>query len=96
MYPIGFLFGLGLDTATEIGLLCIAVTQAAQGMSIWTILVFPAVFTAGVSLLDTSDSVVMVRACGWALSTRSALVQSDHHGTSVTVAISVGGVEDSV
>jgi high-affinity nickel-transport protein len=72
MYPIGFLFGLGLDTATEIGLLCIAVTQAAQGMSIWTILVFPAVFTAGVSLLDTSDSVVMVRACGWALSTRSA------------------------
>jgi high-affinity nickel-transport protein len=54
MYPIGFLFGLGFDTATEIGLLGIAATQAAQGMSVWTILVFPALFTAGMSLLDTT------------------------------------------
>jgi high-affinity nickel-transport protein len=54
MYPIGFLFGLGFDTTTEIGLLGIAATQAAQGMSVWTILVFPALFTAGMSLLDTT------------------------------------------
>ena len=47
MYPVGFLFGLGFDTATEIGVLGISATQAAQGMSFWTILVFPALFTAG-------------------------------------------------
>ena len=61
MYPIGFLFGLGFDTATEIGLLGVAATQAAQGMSFSTILVFPALFTAGMSLMDTTDSVLMTR-----------------------------------
>src|SRR5271168_4397426 len=66
MYPIGFLFGLGFDTATEIGLLGISASQAAQGMSLWTILVFPALFTAGMSLMDTTDSVPMTRAYGWA------------------------------
>ncbi|WP_428549213.1 HoxN/HupN/NixA family nickel/cobalt transporter, partial [Roseiarcus sp.] len=50
MYPLGVLFGLGFDTATEVGLLGISATQAAQGMSIWSILVFPALFTAGMSL----------------------------------------------
>ena len=66
MYPIGFLFGLGFDTATEIGLLGISATQAAQGMSFWSILVFPALFTAGMSLMDTTDSVLMTHAYGWA------------------------------
>lgn len=66
MYPIGFLFGLGFDTATEIGLLGISATQAARGMSFWTILVFPTLFTAGMSLVDTTDSVLMTRAYGWA------------------------------
>jgi HoxN/HupN/NixA family high-affinity nickel-transporter len=47
MYPLGLLFGLGFDTATEVGLLGISATQAAQGMSAWTILAFPALFTAG-------------------------------------------------
>ena len=50
MYPVGFLFGLGFDTATEVGLLGIAATQAAQGLPPWHILVFPALFTAGMSL----------------------------------------------
>lgn len=50
MYPLGFLFGLGFDTATEVGLLGISAGRAAQGMSIWSILVFPALFTAGMSL----------------------------------------------
>ena len=66
MYPIGLLFGLGFDTATEIGLLGIAATQAAKGLSFWTILVFPALFTAGMALVDTTDSVLMTRAYGWA------------------------------
>ena len=66
MYPVGFLFGLGFDTATEIGLLGISATQAAQGMSFWSILVFPALFTAGMSLVDTTDSVLMAGAYGWA------------------------------
>jgi high-affinity nickel-transport protein len=76
LYPIGFLFGLGFDTATEIGLLGISATQAAQGpamgMSFWSIMVFPALFTAGMSLMDTTDSVMMTGAYGWASSTRSA------------------------
>ena len=95
MYPIGFLFGLGFDTATEIGLLGIAATQAAQGMSVWTILVFPALFTAGMSLLDTTDSVVMVRAYGWAFvnSIRKLWYNMTITATSVTVAIFLGGVE---
>ncbi len=47
MYPLGFLFGLGFDTATEVGLLGISATQASQGMSPWQAMVFPALFTAG-------------------------------------------------
>ena len=66
MYPVGFLFGLGFDTATEVGLLGIAATQAAQGMSSWQVLVFPALFTAGMALVDTADSMLMVGAYGWA------------------------------
>jgi high-affinity nickel-transport protein len=66
MYPLGVLFGLGFDTATEVGLLGVSATQAAQGLSIWSILVFPALFTAGMSLMDTSDSILMLGAYGWA------------------------------
>ncbi|MES1148471.1 MAG: HoxN/HupN/NixA family nickel/cobalt transporter, partial [Bradyrhizobium guangdongense] len=64
MYPLGFLFGLGFDTATEIGLLGISATQAAEGMSFWTILVFPSLFMAGMSLVDATDSVLMTRVYG--------------------------------
>jgi high-affinity nickel-transport protein len=60
MYPLGFLFGLGFDTATEIGLLGISAAEASKGLSVWSILVFPALFTAGMSLVDSSDSVLMV------------------------------------
>ncbi len=66
MYPLGFLFGLGFDTATEVGLLGISATQATQGMPAWSILVFPVLFTAGMTLIDTCDSVLMVGAYGWA------------------------------
>jgi nickel/cobalt transporter (NiCoT) family protein len=95
MYPIGFLFGLGFDTATEIGLLGIAATQATQGMSFWTILVFPALFTAGMSLMDTTDSVLMTRAYEWAFVNpiRKLWYNLTITTASVVVAILIGGIE---
>lgn len=95
MYPIGFLFGLGFDTATEIGLLGISATQAAAGMSIWSILVFPALFTAGMSLMDTTDSVLMTRAYGWAFVNpiRKLWYNLTITAASVAVALFIGGVE---
>jgi high-affinity nickel-transport protein len=95
MYPIGFLFGLGFDTATEIGLLGISATQAWQGMSFWTILAFPALFTAGMSLMDTTDSVLMTRAYGWAFVNpiRKLWYNLTITAASVVVAIFIGGLE---
>ena len=95
MYPIGFLFGLGFDTATEIGLLGISATQAAQGMSFWTILVFPTLFTAGMSLMDTTDSVLMTRAYGWAFVNpiRKLWYNLTITAASVIVALFIGGIE---
>ena len=66
MYPIGFLFGLGFDTATEVGLLGISATQASAGMPVWYIMMFPALFTAGMCLVDTADGILMLGAYGWA------------------------------
>ncbi len=72
MYPLGVLFGIGFDTATEVGLLGISATQASQGLSIWSILVFPALFTAAMTLIDTTDSILMLGAYGWAFVKSSA------------------------
>ena len=66
MYFVGFLFGLGFDTATEIALLGIAATQAAEQVPTWSIMVFPLLFTSGMCLLDTTDGIVMLGAYGWA------------------------------
>ncbi|MGH9742905.1 MAG: HoxN/HupN/NixA family nickel/cobalt transporter, partial [Candidatus Acidiferrum sp.] len=66
MYPLGILFGLGFDTATEIGLLGISAVEGSKGLSIWSILVFPVLFAAGMSLIDTTDNVLMLGAYGWA------------------------------
>ncbi len=66
MYPIGLLFGLGFDTATEVGLLGIAAVEAGKGLPIYAILIFPLLFTAGMALIDTSDSILMLGAYGWA------------------------------
>ena len=95
MYPIGFLFGLGFDTATEIGLLGISATQATQGMSFWTILLFPALFTAGMSLMDTTDSILMTRAYGWAFVNpiRKLWYNLTITAASVVVAVFVGSLE---
>jgi nickel/cobalt transporter (NiCoT) family protein len=95
MYPIGLLFGLGFDTATEIGLLGISATKASQGMPVWTILVFPALFTAGMSLIDTADSVLMTGAYGWAFvhPIRKLWYNLTITAASVVVAAFIGGVE---
>jgi nickel/cobalt transporter (NiCoT) family protein len=95
MYPLGFLFGLGFDTATEIGLLAISAAEAAKGLSIWSILVFPALFTAGMSLVDTSDGVLMVGVYGWAFVNplRKLYYNLMITGVSVVAAVAVGAIE---
>jgi high-affinity nickel-transport protein len=95
MYPLGLLFGLGFDTATEIALLGISAAEAAKGMPIWSIMAFPALFTAGMALVDTADSVLMVGAYGWAF--RQPMRKLYYNLTitlvSVVVALLVGGIE---
>jgi high-affinity nickel-transport protein len=95
MYPLGFLFGLGFDTATEVALLGISAAQASSGLSIWSILIFPALFTAGMTLLDTTDSILMVRAYGWAFvkPVRKLYYNMTITFVSVVVAVVVGGIE---
>ena len=95
MYPLGVLFGLGFDTATEVGLLGISAAQAAHGLSIWSILIFPALFTAGMSLMDTTDSTVMVGAYGWAFvkPIRKLYYNMTITFVSVVAALVVGGIE---
>jgi high-affinity nickel-transport protein len=95
MYPLGVLFGLGFDTATEVGLLGISATQASQGLSIWSILVFPALFTAGMTLIDTTDSILMLGAYFWAFvkPIRKLYYNMTITAVSVLVAVIVGGLE---
>jgi len=95
MYPLGFLFGLGFDTATEVGLLGISATQAAQGMSPWTIMIFPLLFSAGMSLVDTLDGHLMLGAYGWAYLKPIRKIYYNMTITliSVLVAVVIGGIE---
>ena len=95
MYPLGFLFGLGFDTATEVGLLGISAARAVQGMSIWSILVFPALFTASMALADTTDSILMLGVYGWAFVKPARKLYYNLTITSVSVAVAVviGGIE---
>jgi nickel/cobalt transporter (NiCoT) family protein len=95
MYPLGFLFGLGFDTATEIGLLGISASQASQGMSPLLILIFPALFTAGMTLIDTTDGVFMVGAYGWAFINPLRKLWYNLTITAVSIALAalIGGIE---
>ena len=95
MYPLGLLFGLGFDTATEIGLLGISAASAAQGMPIWSILVFPVLFTAGMTLIDTTDSILMLGAYGWAFvkPVRKLYYNITITAVSVLIALLVGSIE---
>jgi nickel/cobalt transporter (NiCoT) family protein len=95
MYPLGLLFGLGFDTATEIGLLSISATEAARGASLADVLVFPALFAAGMALVDTADSALMVSAYRWAFvdPLRKLWYNLTITGASVAVALFIGGIE---
>ncbi len=95
MYPLGFLFGLGFDTATEVALLGISATEAAQGVSIWSIMVFPCLFSAGMSLIDTTDGVLMLGAYDWAFIKPIWKLYYNLTITlvSVIVAVLIGGIE---
>ena len=95
MYPVGFLFGLGFDTATEVALLGISATQAAHGMSIWSIMVFPTLFAAGMSLIDTTDGILMMGAYNWAFvkPIRKLYYNLSITLVSVVVAVVIGGIE---
>jgi high-affinity nickel-transport protein len=95
VYPLGMLFGFGFDTATEIGLLGISGAQAAHGLSIYSILIFPALFTAGMSLMDTTDSAVMVGTYGWAFvrPVRKLYYNMTITFASVVAALVIGGIE---
>ncbi len=95
MYPLGVLFGLGFDTATEIGLLGISAAEASKGLSLWSIMVFPALFASGMSLIDTTDNVLMLGAYGWAFvkPIRKLYYNMTITLVSVFVALAVGGIE---
>ncbi len=95
MYPLGFLFGLGFDTATEIGLLGLSAAEASKGLSIASVLVFPVLFAAGMSLIDSTDNVLMLGAYGWAYvkPVRKLYYNITITSVSVVVALAVGGIE---
>jgi high-affinity nickel-transport protein len=95
MYPIGLLFGLGFDTATEIALLVLAGTSAAAGLPWYAILCLPVLFTAGMCLLDTIDGSFMNFAYGWAFSNpvRKIYYNMTITGLSVVVALLIGSIE---
>jgi len=95
MYLVGFLFGLGFDTATEIALLTVAGLAASQSLPITAVLTLPIVFAAGMSLLDTADGVVMCGAYGWAFANpvRKIFYNLTVTGLSVAVALAVGTIE---
>jgi high-affinity nickel-transport protein len=95
MFPIGLLFGLGFETATEVALFGISSAEAAKGHSLWSIMVFPALFTAGMSLVDTADSILMLGAYGWAF---MKPIRKLYYNITITlvsavVAVIVGGIE---
>ena len=95
MYPVGLLFGLGFDTATEIALLVLAGTSAAAGLPWFAILCLPVLFTAGMCLLDTIDGSFMNFAYGWAFSNpvRKIYYNITITGLSVAVALLIGSIE---
>jgi nickel/cobalt transporter (NiCoT) family protein len=95
MYPLGFLFGLGFDTATEIGVLGLSAAEATKGLPFASILVFPVLFAAGMSLIDTTDNVLMLGAYGWAYvkPVRKLYYNMTITSVSVIVAVFVGGIE---
>jgi high-affinity nickel-transport protein len=94
-YPIGLLFGLGFDTATEVGLLVLAGGAAAFALPWYSILVLPVLFAAGMCLMDTIDGVFMNAAYGWAFArpVRKVFYNLTITAISIAVAVIIGTIE---
>ena len=95
MYPVGFLFGLGFDTASEVALLAISAGAAAQGLPFAAVISLPLIFAAGMSLMDTADGAFMAKAYSWAFASpiRKVFYNVTITSLSVFVALFVGVVE---
>jgi high-affinity nickel-transport protein len=95
MYGVGLLFGLGFDTATEVGLLMLAGGAAAQALPWYAVLTLPVLFAAGMSLLDTLDGCFMNFAYGWAFArpVRKIYYNMVITALSVTVALAIGSLQ---
>ena len=95
MYPIGFLFGLGFDTASEVAILAIAASAAAKGVPFIAVIALPLIFAAGMSLMDTADGAFMAKAYSWAFTSpvRKVFYNLTMTSLSVFVALFVGVVE---
>jgi nickel/cobalt transporter (NiCoT) family protein len=95
MYPLGVLFGLGFDTATEIGLLALAAGVATHHVPFLAVISLPLIFAAGMSLMDTADGAFMSHAYGWAFSKPIRKVYYNISVTSLSIAVAwlVGGIE---
>ena len=95
MMPLGFLFGLSFDTATEVSLFSISVTQVAHGVSFGSALLYPVLFAAGMSLLDTTDGILMIGAYQWAVTDplRKLYYNMTITFMSVGIALFIGSVQ---
>ena len=95
LFPIGVLFGLGFDTATEVAMFGISATQIAKGLSYGAVLVFPCLFAAAMSLVDTIDSVLMLGAYEWAFvkPIRKLYYNMTITLISIVIALLIGGIE---
>lgn len=95
MYYVGLLFGLGFDTATEIGILGISAAEGSGGLSVWSIMIFPALFAGGMTLVDTTENILMLGAYGWAFGSpvRKLYYNLAVTSASVLVALVIGGLE---
>jgi len=95
MYPIGFLFGLGFDTASEVAILAISAGAAAKGLPFVAVIALPLIFAAGMSLMDTADGAFMAKAYSWAFASpiRKVFYNLTMTSLSVFVALFVGVIE---
>jgi nickel/cobalt transporter (NiCoT) family protein len=95
MYPIGFLFGLGFETATEIALLQVSASSGAKGQSLMNVMVLPGLFAAGMTLVDSADGMIMAGAYNWAFINpiRKLYYNLTITFVSVVVGVVVGGIE---
>ena len=95
MYPIGFLFGLGFDTASEVAILAIAAGAAAKGLPFMAVIALPLIFAAGMSLMDTADGAFMAKAYSWAFTSpiRKVFYNLTMTSLSVFVALFIGTIE---